>query len=121
MLICPICSRPLLQEEKRALCPAGHSFDRARQGYLNLLNDPTVKGHGDDAEMLRARRLFLDAGHYGHLAEKIAEEAVRFFPLDGTLLDAGSGEGYYTRYVASSLEQAGKSHVSLQMGVLLSS
>ena len=109
MLICPICAQPLLTEEKRALCPAGHSFDRARQGYLNLLNDPTGKGHGDDAEMLRARRLFLEAGHYGFLAEKIAEEAVCRLPEGGVLLDAGCGEGYYTRIAYDALERAGKS------------
>lgn len=109
MLICPICSKPLLPEEKRALCPAGHSFDRARQGYLNLLNDPSGKGHGDNGEMLRARRLFLDAGHYEFLAKKIAEEAVHHLPVGGVLLDAGCGEGYYTRFVSRALEQAGKS------------
>ena len=37
MLACPICSEPLNAVDNGVACPAGHRFDRARQGYLNLL------------------------------------------------------------------------------------
>ncbi|MER2103811.1 MAG: putative RNA methyltransferase, partial [Pseudomonas atacamensis] len=37
MLACPICSEPLNAVDNGVVCPAGHRFDRARQGYLNLL------------------------------------------------------------------------------------
>ena len=37
MLTCPICSAPLDIADNGVACPAGHRFDRARQGYLNLL------------------------------------------------------------------------------------
>ena len=37
MLACPICSAPLNAVDNGVACPAGHRFDRARQGYLNLL------------------------------------------------------------------------------------
>ena len=36
-LICPICEKPLRREETRLVCPENHSFDMARQGYVNLL------------------------------------------------------------------------------------
>lgn len=34
---CPSCQKPLCREERRLVCPAGHSFDVARSGYVNLL------------------------------------------------------------------------------------
>ncbi|MEO8493129.1 putative RNA methyltransferase, partial [Pseudomonas sp.] len=37
MLACPLCSAPLNAVDNGVACPAGHRFDRARQGYLNLL------------------------------------------------------------------------------------
>ncbi|WP_376781629.1 putative RNA methyltransferase, partial [Stutzerimonas balearica] len=37
MLTCPICQAPLAAVERGVACPANHRFDRARQGYLNLL------------------------------------------------------------------------------------
>ena len=36
-LICPLCSAPLSAVDNGVACPANHRFDRARQGYLNLL------------------------------------------------------------------------------------
>jgi 23S rRNA (guanine745-N1)-methyltransferase len=37
MLTCPICLAELANTDQGVVCPAGHRFDRARQGYLNLL------------------------------------------------------------------------------------
>lgn len=37
--ICPVCGQPLFAEEKRYFCPKGHSFDRAKSGYVNLLQN----------------------------------------------------------------------------------
>ena len=37
MLTCPLCQAPLSRLDNGVVCPAGHRFDRARQGYLNLL------------------------------------------------------------------------------------
>lgn len=108
MLSCPICAKRLMLEEKRAICPEGHSFDRARQGYWNLLLSSSSGGHGDDAEMLRARRTFLEKGYYQSLACAVSESVCRLFPQDGVLLDAGCGEGYYTQKVTERLFRAGK-------------
>ena len=108
MLTCPVCSLPLSEEEKRVICPHGHSFDRARQGHINLLTDSSGKGNGDDMAMLLARRSFLEKGHYDGLARTVAESVCKHFPEDGVFLDAGCGEGYYTQKIASALEYAGK-------------
>lgn len=107
MLQCPICALALKEEEKKAVCPKGHSFDRARQGHLNLLLDSSRHGHGDDVKMLSARRQFLDAGHYSALAERICSIVCEHLPFGGTILDAGCGEGYYTKAVSDALLQKG--------------
>lgn len=34
---CPVCGAPLSREERVYRCPAGHSYDIAREGYTYLL------------------------------------------------------------------------------------
>ena len=102
--------RPLTVGERGvAACSGGHTFDRARDGYYNLLLSNAGGTHGDNREMLEARRRFLDTGAYLPLANKVAELVSRDFPEGGALLDIGCGEGYYTSIVAACLTDAGKS------------
>ncbi|MGQ0699356.1 MAG: putative RNA methyltransferase [Panacagrimonas sp.] len=95
-IICPVCRLPLEQNPKTWRCAQGHSFDAAREGYVNLLlahqkNSPSP---GDSAESLKARREFLQAGHYRPLLDAVLE---LLRPLRAqNLLDVGCGEGYYT-------------------------
>ncbi|WBM72360.1 23S rRNA (guanine(745)-N(1))-methyltransferase [Buttiauxella sp. WJP83] len=94
--LCPLCHAPLAAVGKSFLCPDGHQFDKAKEGYVNLLpvQHKRSKDPGDSSEMMQARRAFLDAGHYQPLREAIClqlEQAVSV-----TLLDIGCGEGYYT-------------------------
>ena len=51
---CPICSAPLRRTERAYLCPAGHSYDIAREGHTHLLpaNRKHSKMPGDDKETL---------------------------------------------------------------------
>lgn len=37
VLVCPVCGGALLRTERQYTCPAGHSFDVAKEGYVNLL------------------------------------------------------------------------------------
>lgn len=43
MLICPLCSAALGEVDNGVACPAGHRFDRARQGYLKEGAQPETK------------------------------------------------------------------------------
>jgi 23S rRNA (guanine745-N1)-methyltransferase len=106
MLICPICSAPLSVVANGVACPARHSFDRARQGYLNLLpvQHKNSREPGDNAAMVEARRRFLDGGHYAPLAKRLAELAASYAPE--RWLDIGCGEGYYTAQLAAALPNA---------------
>lgn len=107
--VCPKCMRPLTVGERGvATCTGGHSFDRAREGYYNLLLANAGGIHGDNREMLEARRRFLDTGAYQPLADKLSELIVDSLHEGGSLLDIGCGEGYYTATVSSRLNTAGK-------------
>ena len=105
MLICPVCAKPLAVGEKCARCEAGHSFDRAKEGYFNLLLSSSAGGHGDDKAMLLARRAFLEKGYYSHLLDALKEICLERFGTGCTLVDAGCGEGYYTGAICDALRE----------------
>lgn len=110
---CPKCGEKLNSEEKRALCKNNHSYDRARGGYYNLLLSGAGGVHGDNKEMVVARRAFLGGGYYEPLVKRLCDLVKDFTPAGGCLLDAGAGEGYYTDKVERALFlRDGKSDVS---------
>lgn len=95
-IICPLCRRPLARAPKTWHCAQGHSFDVAREGYVNLLpvQHKNSRDPGDDAQMVLARREFLHAGHYQPLRAAVLALLAPLQPR--SLLDIGCGEGYYT-------------------------
>ena len=101
--VCPKCREKLNITDKTATCPKGHSFDKARGGYYNLLLGHSGGTHGDNKEMVLARRAFLGGGYYSPLANLLADQVLRYTPKGGSLLDAGAGEGYYTDIVERAL------------------
>lgn len=101
---CPLCAQPLRREEKRYVCPQGHSFDIARQGYVNLLTvqqkhslDP-----GDTRQQVLSRRAFLQSGFYAPISEALNQAALDY-NAQGEILDVGCGEGYYSARLAAAL------------------
>lgn len=100
--LCPVCKTPLCEIDKCAVCSHAHVFDRAKEGYFYLLNpqDKNSKDPGDNKDMVRARRDFLDGDFYLPLASEIAKEITERFPEKITLLDAGVGTGYYLNALA---------------------
>ncbi|RUO73586.1 putative RNA methyltransferase [Idiomarina seosinensis] len=104
-LICPLDRDPLEQSERSWCCEHGHSFDVARQGYVNLLpvQKKRSKDPGDSKAMITARRHFLQQGHYQPIASAIAETVLS--SGNQAILDAGCGEGYYLNYLTAAAEQ----------------
>ena len=103
-LLCPICGFQLNQRERQFVCPQNHSFDMARQGYVNLL---TVQqkhslNPGDTREQVLSRREFLEAGYYAPILNTLIDEA-RELGISGQILDVGCGEGYYSARLADAL------------------
>lgn len=120
LLRCPVCGEELAEADGSLRCRAGHSFDIARQGYVNL-----VPGRADTPEMVEARDAFLRAGHFRPLAAALAEEASAASAAGDAVVDLGAGTGHYlarvldvlpsTRGLAidaspAALRRAGRSH-----------
>ncbi len=101
-LLCPLCGQPLQQQERAYTCPDRHSFDRARQGYVNLLPVQNKRSlqPGDTREQLLSRRAFLEGGFYQPIADALCVMAIG---CSGPILDAGCGEGWYSAQLASAL------------------
>jgi 23S rRNA (guanine745-N1)-methyltransferase len=92
------CAAPLQPEGRRLVCAAGHAFDRARSGYVNLLQpqDSRARAPGDTPAAVAARRRLLDAGAGAALLEALAETLAGFgLPSGAVALDIGSGEGFF--------------------------
>lgn len=109
MLICPKCGDPLSLVERAMQCPRRHSYDIAAGGYVNLLlSGKSGDNIGDSREMITARRSFLDAGYYAGLSQAVCRKVQELEAGRRAyhILDAGCGEGYYTRAVAESLPEA---------------
>ena len=101
--VCPKCRGELTTDGRAAVCPSRHSYDRSRYGYYNLLLTAVGGTHGDNKEMVLARRAFLGEGHYLPLVRRICELTLDNTREGGAVLDAGCGEGYYTDAVERAL------------------
>ena len=102
---CPICASRFGVNGASLVCVRGHSFDRSRDGYYNFLLSSSSSNHGDNKEMLRARRDFLNTGAYLPLAELVSSMILKYTEGSCALLDAGCGEGYYTDIFESKLRE----------------
>ena len=84
VLVCPVCGGALLRTERQYTCPAGHSFDVAKEGYVNLLcTSKSADKMGDSKESAAARHAFLERGYYGSVP---ADGALYGFDLSKTMV-----------------------------------
>ena len=114
LLRCPLCGTGFSAEDDSLRCLNGHSYDVARQGYVNLLPGGARPGTADTADMVAARESFLAAGHFSGLRDFVCDLAKRVVaeramasasedpgegPSDGLredcILEVGAGTGYY--------------------------
>jgi 23S rRNA (guanine745-N1)-methyltransferase len=109
LLVCPRCRQPfqLTAAGRVVRCRQGHSFDVARQGYLNLLGSRPPR-NADSADMVAARDRFLAAGHYRPVADRLADLVTRSSVAAPRLLEVGAGTGHYlARSLAGSDDARG--------------
>jgi len=104
-LVCPVCRQTLAEAAGALLCENGHTFDLARQGYVNLLAGGAQTGTADTPGMVAARATFLERGHYAPVADVLAEAAAQAVApgASGLVLDVGGGTGYYLAAVLDRL------------------
>ena len=114
ILTCPVCSTHFTQVGNTLKCEQGHSFDIAKEGYVNLLTKKLPDSMGDTKEMLQARRAFLEQGHYQPLVDAISALVYDYLKSESdevgglpklNILDAGCGEGYYLGRLQHSLKE----------------
>nr|WP_298890155.1 methyltransferase domain-containing protein [uncultured Acinetobacter sp.] len=105
LLMCPICREALHLDGKTWQCVNRHSYDQAKQGYVNLhvVQHKHSKSPGDTPEAVAARRRFLQTGAYQPLQQAVSELLQSISAK--TVLDIGCGEGYYTQAMANVVPQ----------------
>lgn len=110
IISCPNCKSVLSKVGNSLKCKHAHSFDFAKEGYVNLLlaNQKKTSSPGDNREMITARDAFLSTGHFDFLIEGI-ESILSPSNLEIVessdsinMLDLGCGSGYYTRSIFSN-------------------
>lgn len=103
-LRCPNCFLPLSPSGPLTLrCASRHSFDANKRGYISLAGGAR-RLIGDSAAMVDARALFLSAGWYAPLRERLAERVADVKPT--RVLDVGCGTGYYLQGVLDHTPEA---------------
>ncbi len=100
--ICPVCKSELSLFERTYKCPNNHCFDLSKDGYVNLLmsQQSSLKRHGDDKLMVKARRDFLENGFYDELRQTLCKTLKDTLPENASIIDVGCGEGYYTSEIS---------------------
>jgi 23S rRNA (guanine745-N1)-methyltransferase len=105
LLRCPLCKSGFIGAAGALVCRSGHSFDLAREGYVNFLSGRRSRAAagGVSLAQLQNRARSLDAGHLDALATTIAGQITR--PVRGPhhIVDAGSGTGHHLARIAARL------------------
>ncbi len=116
-LRCPVCHGPLRVVERSLVCEQRHTYDVAKHGHVTLAR--TAPAAGDDAEMVAARVVVFDAGHYAPLTSALAHAARAIAAGAGgaaagppessgapVVLDLGAGTGHHLAGVLDALPGA---------------
>lgn len=96
-LACPHCSDALtligdVRRTQGLHCPAGHRFDAAKQGYVNLTAGQRLRLTPDSAEMIMARERVQNAGVFDPLTTALGSSLNAH---DEYIVDCGAGTGHY--------------------------
>ena len=101
LLACPVCSGALDVAARPVRCRSAHSFDVARQGYVNLLGG-SPPPNADTSAMVDARARVLASGAFDAVDALVARRAQG----SRTILDAGGGTGHHLARLLDALPDA---------------
>ncbi|MHA6252823.1 putative RNA methyltransferase [Oceanobacillus sp. CAU 1775] len=92
---CPLCESEIrINSDKSMVCTKNHTFDFAKQGYVNMLNRAGNTQY--NKELFTARHdIIIESNLYDVLHERISEVMKKKLNIQerALVLDAGSGEG----------------------------
>ncbi|GAA1186055.1 hypothetical protein GCM10009674_26300 [Nesterenkonia xinjiangensis] len=96
---------------KGLACPAGHRFDAAKQGYVNLLVGRGSSVTPDSPAMIMARERVQSAGVFSALTDALDQLAELWAPMRHTggveiMLDCGAGTGHHLQSLLDARPQA---------------
>jgi len=103
LLRCPLCGGAFSRKENSLVCDKRHTYDIARQGYVNFV--PGQREMFYKKELFESRARVFEAGVYAPVVAQLSEAIDRYITREKpVLLDAGCGEGYYTKAVCPERE-----------------
>ena len=108
ILCCPHCAGSVKVTGSTVQCEDGHSFDIARQGYVNFLTDQTFIRNADTAEMVDARQAMHERPFFQDLANQILDICEGIFqniPAP-TVVEPGGGTGFYANAIMTRFDTA---------------
>ena len=106
---CPVCNSSLEKVDRLFKCINNHSFDISKKGYVNLMlaNQGHSLNEGDSKEMIASRSRFLSGGFYSSLRNSLFNHICSLSSKNSIIhfLDVACGEGYYTNFIHSQMQQ----------------
>jgi len=116
LFACPICQESMtIQEQGRMVCLANHSFDIAKQGYINMLTHGAASKYSK--ELFESRKTVIDSGIYDEIEDKIIE----LIAPAQTVLDTGCGEGSHLARIMAEKKGIGVGIDIAKEGILAAS
>lgn len=104
---CPYCQEQVqIEAAGRIVCPNNHSFDVAKQGYVNMLTHAVQSMYSK--ELFTSRKLVLESGLYDDVQQQLAAYAEK----QHVVLDTGCGEG---THLASICERSGAFGIGIDL------
>ncbi|MEX3746971.1 MULTISPECIES: putative RNA methyltransferase [Lysinibacillus] len=102
LFACPICQESIgVFEQGRLVCSSNHSFDIAKQGYINMLTHGAISKYSK--ELFESRKAVIDSGIYDLVEDKIGE----LIANAETVLDTGCGEGSHLARIMAKKQGIG--------------
>lgn len=98
---CPLCNEKMhVEEEGHVICGNLHSFDIAKQGYVNFMINPSASMYSKS--LFESRQEVINSGLYNPLQQRIADY---IGDQAKTILDTGCGEGSHLEKISGLLKQ----------------
>ena len=98
---CPLCKESMhVTDDGHVICSNHHSFDIAKQGYVNFMVKPSASMYSKS--LFDSRQEIITSGLYNPLQESIAKHIGEDAQI---ILDTGCGEGSHLDRISSLLTQ----------------
>src|SRR5699024_10366492 len=124
---CPICHRSMkVVDFKSLICSNNHTFDFAKQGYVNMLTRPSNQHY--DKNLFEARqKISMESNLYSSLHKKVSEiigKRLDEFHYPTIIFDAVSGEGSHLQKIINECRDRAITGIGLDIaieGIILAS